>query len=122
MDEVELRSILEGILFVSDSPVKLKTLIDVLPDVSKESIEQTLQNMKAECEDPAKGLELVEVAGGSVSNQTLLSRNINRLKKVKPSSSARLRWRPWPLSLTVNPSSDPRLNGSWCRLRWTSGY
>ena len=92
MDEVELRSILEGILFVSDSPVKLKTLIDVLPDVSKESIERTLQSMKAECEDPAKGLELVEVAGGvQYRTKPHLAEHINRLKKVKPvkfSSSA----------------------------------
>ena len=85
MDEVELRSILEGILFVSDSPVKLKTLIDVLPDVSKESIEQTLQSMKAECEDPAKGLELVEVAGGvQYRTKPHLAEHINRLKKAKP--------------------------------------
>ena len=85
MDEVELRSILEGILFVSDSPVKLKTLIDVLPDVSKESIEQTLQSMKVECEDPAKGLELVEVAGGvQYRTKPHLAEHINRLKKVKP--------------------------------------
>ena len=85
MDEVELRSILEGILFVSDSPVKLKTLIDVLLDVSKESIERTLQSMKAECEDPAKGLELVEVAGGvQYRTKPHLAEHINRLKKVKP--------------------------------------
>ena len=85
MDELELRSILEGILFVSESPVKIKTLIEVLPEVSKESIEQTLQSMKAECEDPAKGLELVEVAGGvQYRTKPHLAEHINRLKKAKP--------------------------------------
>jgi len=85
MDELELRSILEGILFVSESPVKIKTLIEVLPEVSKESIEQTLESMKAECEDPAKGLELVEVAGGvQYRTKPHLAEHINRLKKAKP--------------------------------------
>jgi segregation and condensation protein B len=85
MDELELRSILEGILFVSESPVRLKTLTEVLPEVSKESIEQKLQSMKTECEDPAKGLELVEVAGGyQYRTKPHLAETINRLKKAKP--------------------------------------
>lgn len=85
MDELELRSILEGILFVSESPVKLKTLIEVLPGVSKESIEQTIGIMKVECEDPGKGLELVEVAGGiQYRTKPHLAEHINRLKKAKP--------------------------------------
>ena len=85
MDELELRSILEGILFVSESPIKVKTLIEVLREVSKESIEQTLQNMKMECEDPAKGLELVEIAGGyQYRTKPHLAEHIHRLKKVKP--------------------------------------
>jgi segregation and condensation protein B len=85
MDELELRSILEGILFVSESPVKLKTLMDVLPGASKESIEQTLETMKAECKDPGKGLELVDVAGGiQYRTKPHLAEHINRLKKAKP--------------------------------------
>ncbi len=85
MEEFELRSILEGILFVSETPVKLKTLIEVLPEVSKESIEQKLQHMKTECEDPAKGLELVEVAGGyQYRTKPHLAEVIHRLKKAKP--------------------------------------
>jgi segregation and condensation protein B len=85
MDELELRSILEGILFVSETPVKLKMLIDILPEASKESIEQTLERMRAECEDPGKGLELVEVAGGvQYRTKPHLAGHINRLKKAKP--------------------------------------
>lgn len=85
MDELELRSILEGILFVSESPIKLKTLIEVLPGVSKESIEQAIGSMRVECEDPGKGLELVEVAGGiQYRTKPHLAEHINRLKKAKP--------------------------------------
>jgi segregation and condensation protein B len=85
MDELELRSILEGILFVSESPIRLKTLIDILPEASKESIEQALESMKAENENPGRGLELVDVAGGvQYRTKSRLAEHINRLKKAKP--------------------------------------
>jgi segregation and condensation protein B len=85
MDELELRSILEGILFVSESPIRVKTLTDILPEANKESIEQALEGMKAECEDPSSGLELVEVAGGiQYRTKPRLAEYINRLKKAKP--------------------------------------
>jgi segregation and condensation protein B len=85
MDELELRSILEGILFVSESPIKLKTLVEILPGANKEFIEQGLQRIKSEYGDSRKGLELVEVAGGyQFRTKPHLAEYISRLKKAKP--------------------------------------
>jgi len=44
--------------------VKLETLLEILPESNREVILEELHRMKEEYEDPSKGVELVEVAGG----------------------------------------------------------
>lgn len=38
MDNFDIKPVLEGLFFVSESPVKLETLVEILPELSKEAI------------------------------------------------------------------------------------
>lgn len=84
MDNFDIKPILEGIFFVSDSPVRLETLVEILPESNKEEILQGIGRIKIEYEDSSKGVELVEVAGGyQFRTKTRWAEWINRLKKAK---------------------------------------
>jgi segregation and condensation protein B len=84
MDNFDIKPILEGIFFVSDSPVRLETLVDILPESNKEEILQGIGRIKTEYEDSSKGVELVEIAGGyQFRTKTRWAEWINRLKKAK---------------------------------------
>jgi len=84
MDSLEVKPILESILFVSPSPVKLETLVEILPESDKEGILEGIQKIKTEYEDPMKGLELVEVAGGyQFRTKPQWAEWVNRLKRAK---------------------------------------
>jgi segregation and condensation protein B len=64
MDELEIKAILEGLVFASEVPVRLEVLLQILPELSKEAILEGIHRIQKECEDDSRGLELVEVAGG----------------------------------------------------------
>jgi segregation and condensation protein B len=84
MDNFDIKPILEGIFFVSDSPVRLETLVEILPESNKEEILQGIGRIKTEYEDSSKGVELVEIAGGyQFRTKTRWAEWINRLKKAK---------------------------------------
>ncbi len=85
MNEHDLKPILEGILFVSDSPVKLDTLAEILPEWDREVLLEGIQQIKKECEEDSRGLELAEVAGGyQFRTKPKWAPWVNRLKKTKP--------------------------------------
>ena len=85
MNEHDLKPILEGILFVSESPVKLDTLTEILHEWDKDTLLNGIDRLKKECEEDARGLELVEVAGGyQLRTKPQWAQWVNRLKKVKP--------------------------------------
>jgi segregation and condensation protein B len=84
MDVSEIRPIIESMLFVSDTPLRLETLITILPEVAKETILEGICQIKADYEDPSKGIELVEMAGGyQFRTKPEWAEWANRLKKVK---------------------------------------
>lgn len=84
MDNFDIKPILEGIFFVSDSPVRLETLVEILPESNKEEILQGIGRIKIEYEDSSKGVELVAIAGGyQFRTKTRWAEWINRLKKAK---------------------------------------
>jgi len=84
MDEFEIKPIVESILFVSDSPVRLETLVEILPESNKEAILEGIHRIKREYEDLAKGMELVEVAGGyQFRTKPMWAKWVSRLKKIK---------------------------------------
>jgi segregation and condensation protein B len=84
MEQFETKPILESLLFVSDSPVRLETLIEVLPESNKEAILEGIHRIQTEYEDPTKGIELVEVAGGyQFRTKPFWAKWVSRLKKIK---------------------------------------
>ena len=85
MDDLQIKPILESILFVSESPLRLKTLLEIIPEAGKETILEGIRTLMKEYEDPSKGMELVEVAGGyQLRTKPQWAEWINRLKKAKP--------------------------------------
>ena len=85
MDDLQIKPILESILFVSESPVRLKTLLEIIPEAGKETILEGIRTLMKEYEDPSKGMELVEVAGGyQLRTKPQCAEWISRLKKAKP--------------------------------------
>ncbi len=84
MDANEMKPILESLLFVSDSPLKMETLLEIFSDSNKETILEGLEQIKREYEDDSKGFELVEVAGGfQFRTKPKWSEWIQRFKKIK---------------------------------------
>jgi len=82
---MDLKPILEGILFVSESPVKLDTLAEILHEWDREVLLDGIQRLKKEYEEDSRGLELVEVAGGcQFRTKPQWAQWVNRLKKSKP--------------------------------------
>ena len=84
MNDFEIKPILESIIFVSDTPVQLETLVEILPESSKEAILEGIQRIQKEYEEDFRGLELVEVAGGyQFRTKPKWAEWIQRLKKAK---------------------------------------
>jgi segregation and condensation protein B len=84
MDDFDLKPILESLFFVSDSPIRLETIIEILPESNEEAILEGIRRIQAEYEDRSKGIELTEVAGGyQFRTKPSFAGWVNRLKKVK---------------------------------------
>ncbi len=84
MDHFEIKPILEGLFFVSDSPIRLETLVEILPESNKEAIVEGIRQIQAEYEDPSKGIELTEIAGGyQFRTKPDWAGWVGRLKKVR---------------------------------------
>ena len=84
MNDLELKPILESLIFVSDAPVRLETLVEILSESSKEAILEGIHRIRKEYEEDSKGLELVEVAGGyQFRTKPRWAEWIHRLKKAK---------------------------------------
>ncbi|MEO8480905.1 MAG: SMC-Scp complex subunit ScpB [Acidobacteriota bacterium] len=60
---MDLKAILEALIFASPEPITLKALIKLLDPETRESIQEAIAALKADYERPG-GLQLVEVAGG----------------------------------------------------------
>jgi segregation and condensation protein B len=84
MNHFEIKPILESLFFISDSPIRLETLGEILPESNKEAILEGIRQIQAEYEDRCKGIELVEVAGGyQFRTKSSWAGWVSRLKKVK---------------------------------------
>jgi segregation and condensation protein B len=85
MSDIDVKPILEGILFTSESSVRMETFAEILPEWSAEAISDGIERIKKEWEDGLKGLELVEIAGGyQFRTKSQWAEYIHRLKKKKP--------------------------------------
>ncbi len=64
MDDFNIKPILESLVFISEAPVRLETLVEILPESSKEAILEGLHRIKTEYEQDTKAKELAELGGG----------------------------------------------------------
>ncbi len=64
LDALELKSVLEALLFVSHEPVTMERLAGVLSEVSRGTITQALRELQAAFEREQRGVQIVELAGG----------------------------------------------------------
>jgi segregation and condensation protein B len=84
MDDFEIKPILESLIFMSDNPVRLETLIEILPESNKEAILEGIEQIKREYAETSKGFELMEVAGGyQFRTKPRWAQWVSRLKKAK---------------------------------------
>jgi len=84
MENFDIKPILESLIFVSESPVRLETLVEILPELSKEGILEGIRRIKTEYEEDSKGMELVEVSGGyQFRTKPKWAEWVQRLKKTK---------------------------------------
>ena len=58
------KQILESLLFASDAPIGLATLVEVMAGPNKEEIRTLLDEMAIEFEESHRGVALAEIAGG----------------------------------------------------------
>ncbi len=85
MDGLDIKPILEGILFVSESPVRLETLVEILKETTREEILEGIQRIQTEYEDPSRGIELFQIADGyQFRTKPEWAEWMSRLKKKKP--------------------------------------
>ena len=64
MDQADLKSIVESLLFVADGPLTLQRFSEVLEGEGRDEIRAVLQEIQAELENERRGVRLVEIAGG----------------------------------------------------------
>jgi segregation and condensation protein B len=84
MNAFDIKPVLESLFFVSDSPIRLETLIEILPESNKEAILEGIRQIQAQYGDPSKGIELTEIAGGyQFRTKPDWAEWVNRLKKAK---------------------------------------
>jgi len=84
MNEFDIKPVLESLFFVSDSPIRLETLVEILPESNKEAILEGIHQIQTEYEDRSKGIELTEIAGGyQFRTKPSWAGWVNRLKRAK---------------------------------------
>jgi segregation and condensation protein B len=64
MESLELRSIVESLIFTAPRPVTLEQLQDWLEDATKDELVSALDAIRRDFDQPERGLRLVEVAEG----------------------------------------------------------
>lgn len=64
MEDHQLKSAIEAVLFISSTPVSVDRLAALFEEASKEQLESQVQALGQEYEDRGAGIMLAEVAGG----------------------------------------------------------
>ena len=86
----EIMAIAEAIIFVSDEPITVKALADIL-DEDRETIQAAVEELKKEYQDREGGLQLREIAGGmQISTRTEYHEDVRRFLKTRPSAKLSL--------------------------------
>ena len=86
----ELMAIVEALIFVSDEPLTVKTIAEVLEE-DKETISAAVEELSKEYEEREGGLALREIAGGwQISTRAEFHEEIRKFLKTRPSAKLSL--------------------------------
>ncbi|OGS45643.1 MAG: SMC-Scp complex subunit ScpB [Elusimicrobia bacterium RIFOXYD2_FULL_34_15] len=61
---MELKKIIEALLFVSQGPLKIETIAQILGDKSIEEVKQAIQELIKEYAERQSAIQIIEIAGG----------------------------------------------------------
>ncbi len=87
MEEIQTKSVIEALIFVSETPLSLDSIHEVLGDISKKDLQRFVGEMIAEGQTAARGFNLVEVGGGyQFRTRSEYAEWVKKLKKIKPFS------------------------------------
>jgi segregation and condensation protein B len=64
VEDAQLKAVLEALIFVSETPLTLDRMKEVLGGVSKRDLQRLLAEMMEEDRKGGRGIDLVEVAEG----------------------------------------------------------
>ncbi|HEX8266919.1 MAG TPA: SMC-Scp complex subunit ScpB [Pyrinomonadaceae bacterium] len=86
----EISAAVEALIFVSDEPIALKTIAEILEE-DREIVASVLENLAEEFNSRAGGLQLREVAGGwQISTRPEFHEEIRRFLKTRPNAKLSL--------------------------------
>ena len=86
----ELVALVEALIFVSDEPITVKLLGEVLEE-NRESVLAAVESLQEEYETRESGLQIREIAGGyQIATRTELHETVRKFLKTKPSAKLSL--------------------------------
>lgn len=110
MERDSLRSVIESLLFVTDSPLSLQRLSTVLEGVERKEILSILRDLQEEYSASGRGFRLAEVAGGY---QMRSSRDnaewVKKLQRGKPTRLTRATLETLSIIAYKQPISRPEI-------------
>jgi len=85
VEEIQTKAVIEALVFVSESPVGLDSIREVLGDIPKKDLQRMLGEMIEEYKTAPRGFTLIEVGGGyQFRTRTEYAEWVKKLKKIKP--------------------------------------
>jgi len=85
VEETQTKAVIEALVFVSESPVGLDSIREVLGDIPKKDLQRMLGEMIEEYKTAPRGFTLIEVGGGyQFRTRTEYAEWVKKLKKIKP--------------------------------------
>lgn len=85
-DISEIVALAEALIFVSDEPITVKVLADVLEE-DREIVLAAVENLRDEYDARGSGMQIREVAGGwQLATRTELHETVRRFLKTRPSA------------------------------------
>jgi segregation and condensation protein B len=85
VEDVEIKAVIESLIFVSESPLSLDRIKEVLGEVSRKDLQRYLSELVGDYERAQRSFNLVEVAEGfQFRTRPQYAEWIKKLKKTKP--------------------------------------
>ncbi len=85
MEDAELKAVIESLIFVSESPLSLDRIREVVGEISRKDLQRYLSELLEDYERAQRGFTLVEVAEGfQFRSRPQYAEWIKKLKKTKP--------------------------------------